>query len=160
GGAGGARHFVGPYAARARGVPCGGHRGRPGDRARSGRGDEPRRAPGAETNRPRAEPGGRARTGWNRLLHGAGMVPILSVSRARARAGHFAPRLGLTLALIYAVLLAAEVTLWRLQPTNVLRTMGRGLYVVRDGRVSLTPGFRTHFDDGYAHGDIAINSLG
>src|SRR5262245_50790452 len=75
-------------------------------------------------------------------------------------AGHYAPRLGLTLAAIYLALLATEVTLWWMQPTSVLRTMARGLYVVRDGRVSLTPGFRTHFDDGYAHGDIAINSLG
>src|SRR5262245_3090193 len=73
-------------------------------------------------------------------------------------AGHYAPRLGLALAAIYLALLATEVTLWWLQPTSVLRTMGRGLYVVRDGRVSLTPGFRTHVDDGYAHGDIAINS--
>src|SRR5262245_33824098 len=75
-------------------------------------------------------------------------------------AGHNAPRVGLALAAIYLALLATEVALWWMQPTSVLRTMGRGLYVVRDGRVSLKPGFRTHFDDGYAHGDIAINSLG
>src|SRR5262245_2925562 len=75
-------------------------------------------------------------------------------------AGRYAPRLGLTLAAIYVALLATEVTLGWMQPTSVLRTMGRGLYVVRYGRVSLNPGFRTHFDNGYAHGDIAISSLG
>src|SRR5262245_36880724 len=75
-------------------------------------------------------------------------------------ARHYAPKLGLALAAIYLALLATEVVLWWMLPTSVLRTMGRGLYVVQAGRVSLTPGFRTHFDDGYAHGDIAINSLG
>lgn len=74
--------------------------------------------------------------------------------------GRYASRLCLALASIYLALLATEVTLWWMQPTSVLKTMGRGRYVVKDGRVMLTPGFHMHFDDGYAHGDIAINSLG
>src|SRR5262245_27857693 len=69
-------------------------------------------------------------------------------------------RLGLALAAIDPARLATELTLWWRQPTSVLKTMGRGMYGVRDGRVSLKPGFRTHFDDGSAHGDIAISSLG
>src|SRR5262245_3673883 len=96
------------------------------------------------------------------------MLPGIRTLRRRASrmpyrltlARHFAPRVSVTLSAIYLALLATEVTLWWMQPTSVLRTMERGLYVVQDGRVSLKPGFRTHFDDGYAHGDIAISSLG
>ena len=74
--------------------------------------------------------------------------------------GYYAPRLGLMVAAIYVAMLAGEVTLWSMQPREVLMTMGRGLYVAEDGHVSHKPGARTRFDDGYARGEIVVNSLG
>lgn len=44
----------------------------------------------------------------------------------------------LALPSIYMALLLFELVLWRRQPRSVLRTRGRGLYVVQDGYVSLT----------------------
>jgi hypothetical protein len=76
------------------------------------------------------------------------------------RAKYYGVRFGVVFGSAYIALFLVEIVLWRMEPKQYLRELYRNLYETKDGRGVLKPGYAGRFDDGFARGEVRVNSRG
>src|SRR6185369_16422529 len=83
----------------------------------------------------------------------------LSMKTGSNKLKYYGVRLGIVFVSAYLALFLAEIILWRMEP-KTYSEMYHDLYIVKDGRAVLSPGYNSRFDRGGVPVETRVNSYG